>query len=162
MQLSHIRKGYRQISNICRTLIGNNIVDRSGVFGASPWSAWHLASRDCTKINARWDEKHLTFGICAAYISDLTVFKIYCCDLLCLNTCNSRRKHARLLCRLLISDTLMCCWFTRLSQEEPTKSAKSAQSCWQLSQYRWFAARCQICLCDATVRLMTRRVCLRN
>ena len=44
--------GYRQVSNIRRTLVGNKIVDHSDVDGASPvdaapttssFSTWHLA-----------------------------------------------------------------------------------------------------------------------
>ena len=63
---------YCQISNISGTLVGNKLVDRSDVVGASSvgtapttssFLTWYLASIDCTKVTARWDKKHLTFGI---------------------------------------------------------------------------------------------------
>ena len=61
-----------QTSDISNTLLGNKIVDHSDVVGASPvgaapttssFSTCHLASIDCTKTTARWDEKHLSLGI---------------------------------------------------------------------------------------------------
>ena len=68
---------YREVSNIRSTLVGNKIVDRSDVVGASPvgaapttssFSTWHLASMDWAKRTARRDEKHLCFGIgCVLY-----------------------------------------------------------------------------------------------
>ena len=36
---THLKKKYRQISNISRTLVGNKLVDHSDVVGASPVSA---------------------------------------------------------------------------------------------------------------------------
>ena len=68
----HHDYSYCQTSNISRTLVSNKIADHSDVVGASPvgaaptassFSAQHLASVDCTKTTARWDEKHLSFGI---------------------------------------------------------------------------------------------------
>ena len=73
---------YRQTSNIRRILVGNKILDHSDVAGASPvgaapttssFSTKHLASIDCTKATARWDEKHLSFGFGASYIRDFMV-----------------------------------------------------------------------------------------
>ena len=68
---------YRKISNIRRTLVGNNIVDHSDVVGASPvgaapttssFSAWHLASRDSAKIAASQYDNILSVGIwCVLY-----------------------------------------------------------------------------------------------
>ena len=66
---------YRQVSNISRTLVGNKIVDHSGVVEASPVSAapttgtssfstWHLASLHLAKTTAKRDQKHLSLGIC--------------------------------------------------------------------------------------------------
>ena len=52
---------YRQVSNIRRTSIGNEIVDHSDVVGATPvggapttssWSTYHLASIDWAKTTA--------------------------------------------------------------------------------------------------------------
>ena len=73
---SHTRQ-YCKTSNISHTLIGNKIVEHSDIVGASPvgaapttssFSTWHLASMDCTKTTARWEEKHLRFGIwCTLY-----------------------------------------------------------------------------------------------
>ena len=74
--ISHTRQ-YCKTSNISHTLIGNKIVEHSDIIGASPvgaapttssFSTWHLASMDCTKTTARWEEKHLRFGIwCTLY-----------------------------------------------------------------------------------------------
>ena len=68
---------YRKVSNIRRTMVGNNIVDHWDVVGASPvgtapttssFSTWHLASMDWVKTTARRDEKHLCFVIgCVLY-----------------------------------------------------------------------------------------------
>ena len=68
---------YRQISNIRRMMVGNKIADHLDVVGASPVGAapttssfltYHLASIYCKKTTARWDEKHLGFGIwCILY-----------------------------------------------------------------------------------------------
>ena len=64
-------KGYRQPSNIIRTLIGNKIVDDSDEVGASPvgtapatssFSTKHLALMEWVNITARRDDKHLAFG----------------------------------------------------------------------------------------------------
>ena len=64
--------GYRQVSNISRTLVGNLIVDHSDVVGVSPvgaaptassFSTEHLASTYWTKTTASQDEKRLSFGI---------------------------------------------------------------------------------------------------
>ena len=58
--------------NISPTLEGNKIVGHSDVVGALPVSAAlttssfstkHLASMGWAKTIARWDEKHLSFGI---------------------------------------------------------------------------------------------------
>ena len=63
---------YSQTSNIRHTFVGNEIVDHSDVVGASlvgaapttsSFSTEHLASIYCTKTTARWDKKHLSFGI---------------------------------------------------------------------------------------------------
>ena len=63
---------YRQTFNISCTLVGNKIVDRSDVVGASPVGAapttssfltLHLASMDRKKTTARQDEQHLSFAI---------------------------------------------------------------------------------------------------
>ena len=82
MLLLH-KRACRKVSNISRTLVGNNIVDHSDIVGASPvgaapttssFSTWHLASMDWVKTTARRDEKQLFFGIgCVPYIRDLTV-----------------------------------------------------------------------------------------
>ena len=62
---------YRKVSNIGRTLVGNEIVDHSDVVGASPvgaapttssFSTEQLASMDWAKTTARRDEKHLCLG----------------------------------------------------------------------------------------------------
>ena len=68
---------YRKISNIRRTLVGNNIVDHSDVVGASPvgaapttssFSTWHVASMDWAKTTVRRDGKRLCLGIwCVLY-----------------------------------------------------------------------------------------------
>ena len=68
---------YRKTSNISCTLVGNTIVDNSGVVGATPavavptassFSTEHLASMDWAKTTARGDKKHLSFGIwCELY-----------------------------------------------------------------------------------------------
>ena len=71
---NHPGKGlhYRKTSDICRTLVGNKIVDNSDVVGASPvgaapttssFSNWHLASMDWAKTTARGYKTHLIFGI---------------------------------------------------------------------------------------------------
>ena len=62
---------------ICRTLVGNTIVNHSDVVGASPvgtapttssFSTQHLASMDWAKTTAWWDEKQLCCGIwCTLY-----------------------------------------------------------------------------------------------
>ena len=76
---------YRKISNIRRTLVGNEIVDHSDVVGASPvgaapttslFSTWHLASRDSAKTGARQSENLLSVGNGGSYIRDLTVLAI--------------------------------------------------------------------------------------
>ena len=63
---------YPQTSDIRCTLVGNKIVDHQDIVGASPVSAAsttssfsisHLASINCAKKTARWDKKHLSFGI---------------------------------------------------------------------------------------------------
>ena len=65
-----IGTNYCQISNIRRTLVGNKMVDDSGVVGASPlgaapttssFSTKHLVSIDCAKTTARGNKKHLSF-----------------------------------------------------------------------------------------------------
>ena len=69
----HIRRrawgSYRQVSNIRRTLVGNETVDHSDVAGASPvgatpttssFSTKRLGSLDWEKTTARRDEKHLS------------------------------------------------------------------------------------------------------
>ena len=67
-----IQKNYHQVSYIRRTLVGNKIVDRSDVVGASPLSAAPttssfstepLASLDWATVTATRDEKHLSLGI---------------------------------------------------------------------------------------------------
>ena len=68
---------YHKVSNIRLTLVGNKVVDHSDVVGALPvgaapttssFSRQHLASMDWAKTTARWDEKHLCFGIrCILY-----------------------------------------------------------------------------------------------
>ena len=68
---------YRQVSNISRTLVGNEMVDHSDVVGASPvgaapttssFSTKHLASLDWAKTAALRDEKHLSLAIwCVLY-----------------------------------------------------------------------------------------------
>ena len=68
---SELKSEYRQVSNIKRTLVGNNIVDHSDVVGASPvgaapttssFSTWHLASLDWATTTARRDKRHFKFG----------------------------------------------------------------------------------------------------
>ena len=63
---------YRQVSNIRRTLEGNEIVDHSDVVGASPvgaasttssFSTQHLDSMGWAEATACWDENHLSFEI---------------------------------------------------------------------------------------------------
>ena len=49
MSASGQRLKYRQVSNIRRTLVGNNIVDHSDVVGASPVGAAPTASSFSTK-----------------------------------------------------------------------------------------------------------------
>ena len=68
---------YRKVSNIRRTLVGDEIVDHSDVVGASSvgaapttssFSTQHLASMDWAKTTARRDEKYLCLGIgCVLY-----------------------------------------------------------------------------------------------
>ena len=68
---------HRQVYNIRRTLVGNEIDDHSDVVGASPvgaapttssFSTLHQASLDWTKPTARQDEKQLSLGIwCVLY-----------------------------------------------------------------------------------------------
>ena len=85
----HLFTFYHQISNISRTLVGNNIVVHSDVVGAvrtggapttSEWTTSsfltkHLASKDWAKTPATRDEKHLSLGIwCITYIRDLTAY----------------------------------------------------------------------------------------
>ena len=73
---------YRQVSNIRRTWVGNEIVDHSDVVGAAPvgatpttssFSTEHLASVYCAKTTASRVKKDLSFG--ASYIRDFTVIK---------------------------------------------------------------------------------------
>ena len=63
---------YRKISNVSRTLVGNKIVDHSDVVGSSPagaapttspFSTYHLASRDSAKTAARQYENFLSVEI---------------------------------------------------------------------------------------------------
>ena len=63
---------YRKISNIRRTLVGNNIVDHSDVVGASPvgaapttssFSTWQLGLKDSAKTAARQYDNLLSVGI---------------------------------------------------------------------------------------------------
>ena len=63
---------YLQVSNIIRTWVGNEVVEHSDVFGASPvgaaptassFSTEHLASMYCAKTTASRVEKRLSFGI---------------------------------------------------------------------------------------------------
>ena len=63
---------YPQTSNICGSLVGNEIVDHLDVVGAKPVSAIpttssfsteHLASMEWEKTTAWRDEKHLNSGI---------------------------------------------------------------------------------------------------
>ena len=68
---------YHQISNINRTLVGNEIVDHSDVGGASPigaapttssFSTQHQASMDWANTTGRRDEKHLGVWVwCTLY-----------------------------------------------------------------------------------------------
>ena len=68
---------YRQVSDIRRTLVGNQIVDHSDVVGASPvdaapttssFSPQHLVSIYFAKTTVSQDEKQLSFGIwCVLY-----------------------------------------------------------------------------------------------
>ena len=75
---------YRQTSNIRHTSTGK-IFDHSDVVGAShvgiapttsSLSTWHLASTDFANTTARRDKKHLSFGFCVAYITDLIISHI--------------------------------------------------------------------------------------
>ena len=72
---------YHQTSNIRHTLVGNELVDHSGVVRASPvgaapttssFSTWHLASTDWAKTTARRDENHIGFDI-KCHLYELTV-----------------------------------------------------------------------------------------
>ena len=72
-------KYYRQNSNIRCTLVGTEIVDHSDVV-VSALLQLHLHARLNTwvqwigpKTTARWDETHLSFGIGAPYIRDMSV-----------------------------------------------------------------------------------------
>ena len=69
---------HRQISNISRTLVGNNIVDHSDVVGASPaGAAPTIASFSKTIRKDTVKARRQTFkfwGFGAAYIRDLTVY----------------------------------------------------------------------------------------
>ena len=77
------RYTYRQILDIIGTLVGNNIVDHSGIVWASPVGAstnyifiLDLTpgfSMDWAKATAGRDGKHLSFVIGATYIRGLTV-----------------------------------------------------------------------------------------
>ena len=76
---------YFQTSNIRDTLVDKKFVDQSDVVGSSPvgaaptassFSTSHLVSMDLTKITARQDENHLSYGIWWAYIKDFTVYII--------------------------------------------------------------------------------------
>ena len=78
---------YRQVSNIRRTLVGNEIVDHSDVVGASPvgatptapsFSTQHLSLMDWAKTTVRRDENHLGLCFGAAYFRDFTVVCIAC------------------------------------------------------------------------------------
>ena len=70
-------RSYRQVSNIRRTWVGNEVVDHSDVVGVSPvgaalttpsFSTERLTSIYCAKTTASWVEKHLSFGIwCVIY-----------------------------------------------------------------------------------------------
>ena len=73
---------YRQVYNIRRTWVGNEIVDHSDEVGASPvgaapttysFSTEHLASIYCAKTTASRVEKHLSVGIKYTYNRDLIV-----------------------------------------------------------------------------------------
>ena len=77
-----VKSYYHQTSNIIHTLVDNKIVDRAEVVRAAPVGAAptislfptkYPASIYCTKTTAGRDEKHLSFGIVAAYIRNLTV-----------------------------------------------------------------------------------------
>ena len=79
MKFFNVIQYYRQVSNIGRTWVGNEIVDHSDVVGASPvgaapttssFSTEHLASIHVysAKTTASRVEKHLSFGIwCVLY-----------------------------------------------------------------------------------------------
>ena len=67
-----MNEGYRLVSNIRRTLVGNKIIDHSDVVGSPPvgdapttssFSTEHLASMEWATVTARRDEKHLSSGI---------------------------------------------------------------------------------------------------
>ena len=72
---------YRQTYNISYTLVGNNILHRPDVDGASPVGAapttssflTYLTSLDWAKTTARRDKQHLSLRFGAAHITDLTV-----------------------------------------------------------------------------------------
>ena len=58
----HFIKNYRKVSNIRRTLVGNKIVDRSDVAGASPVGVAPTTSSFLTYINTwfQWiDQRQL-------------------------------------------------------------------------------------------------------
>ena len=76
---------YCKTSKIKCTSVGNKIVGHSDIVGASPvgaaptislFSTQHLASMDCTKTTARWDEKHEVLRIGAPYVRGLIVFSV--------------------------------------------------------------------------------------
>ena len=72
-----IDQHYHKTSNINHTLAGNKFMDHSDVVGASPigaapttssFATWHMASMDRAETTARWEQKHLSFGIwCGLY-----------------------------------------------------------------------------------------------
>ena len=77
---------YRQTSNICRTLVGNKLVDHSGVVGASsvgaapitsPFSTQHLGSVDWTKTTATRDEQLIRCGIWCFFLHYMSFMIIY-------------------------------------------------------------------------------------
>ena len=71
---------YPKTSDISYTLFGNKIVYQSYVdgtmlVGAAPTTSSflteHLASTDCVKTTARWDDKHLSIGIWYAMLLEV-------------------------------------------------------------------------------------------
>ena len=66
---------YRKTSNISRTLASIKNVDHSDVVGTSPVGAAPTTSSfNILYTAARTEEKHLSLGIGATYIRDLTLF----------------------------------------------------------------------------------------